>query len=848
MESPKHKNNSTGRNQFIKSYGLDLIVGLLLALLFTFFFSFKSVAQNVGINNPAPHAKALLDLTSSDKGLLAPRITQAARVAMFPVADVTAKGMIVYQTDAIAGFYFYDGAAWNQLGNATDGWAKTGNSGTTPSTNFIGTTDNQDLVVKTNNAETARFSATGKLGLGTNNPGSYYNSARMEIADETGNNSDFAMRVAAGGYPDFVFMKQRGTLSTPAATVAGDGNGLISAWAYDGTKYMLGSRISFLVDSNSAVNDVAGSIRFYSGNNNANPEVMRISSNSNVGIGAVANPVRKLDVNGDINFGNLNAIYQGNVKLLHDSGTQNMFIGKLTGQYMSTGYNVTGLGYLAGNQNTTGNNNTFIGAWAGVWNQTGVNNAYVGTACGQDAKGYWNTYMGAFAGANDSVGHDNSFFGGNAGRKNKTGYDNCFMGGGAGYNNLTGNENMFLGKESGVSNTAGSSNAFVGHRAGLFNNGSDNTFVGDSAGWNNTGGNKNICIGYKSWFGTTVNNAMAIGANAVTNVSNSCVIGDTSINVGIGYSDPIYPLHFQPKVGDKISLWGAGANHYGFGIQANQLQIHCGAVVDDIVFGYGSSNALTERMRIKGNGKVGIGTSKPGAFYSVVGLEIADSTGMNRDVMLRSSSNTTHSSLLFARTRGSHSTPAIVQPNEDLGRVSFMGYDGTMLMTAAEIQGHADSTAATNSMPGNLTFHTASPTSGIGVIERMRIDRNGNIGVGTNAPLTKLDVEGALALGENASFIATAASLTLTIGNRSYFRVNANDVPSLRILTLSNGLQVGQILIIECIAGAGTGFRIADNAAVNNTNTVTNRDMLFGDVITMIWNGNDWMEMSFADN
>src|SRR5688572_21660821 len=99
MESTKHQNNANGGKKFIKSYGLDIIVGVILALLCTFFLSFKSMAQNVGINNAAPHSKALLDLTSTDKGLLIPRVTMAARTAMFPAPDATAKGMMVYQTD-----------------------------------------------------------------------------------------------------------------------------------------------------------------------------------------------------------------------------------------------------------------------------------------------------------------------------------------------------------------------------------------------------------------------------------------------------------------------------------------------------------------------------------------------------------------------------------------------------------------------------------------------------------------------------------------------------------------------------------------------------------------------------
>ncbi len=89
-------------------------------------------------------------------------------------------------------------------------------------------------------------------------------------------------------------------------------------------------------------------------------------------------------------------------------------------------------------------------------------------------------------------------------------------------------------------------------------------------------------------------------------------------NVGIGNSTPGFPLNFSSALGDKISLFGNSANNYGFGIQNNLLQIHASEVGEDIAFGYGSSSSLTETMRIKGNGNVGIGKNNPGNKLHVV--------------------------------------------------------------------------------------------------------------------------------------------------------------------------------------------------------------------------------------
>jgi hypothetical protein len=51
------------------------------------------------------------------------------------------------------GYYYWDGSLWIRLatGNATASWALTGNAGTTAATNFLGTTDDIDLVFRRNN-------------------------------------------------------------------------------------------------------------------------------------------------------------------------------------------------------------------------------------------------------------------------------------------------------------------------------------------------------------------------------------------------------------------------------------------------------------------------------------------------------------------------------------------------------------------------------------------------------------------------------------------------------------------------------------------------------------------------
>jgi hypothetical protein len=86
----------------------------IFLLAFLLFAAGITDAQiGIGIANPA--ASAQLDVSSTTKGLLPPRMTQAQRENI----STPAAGLMVYQMDNIAGFYYFNGSSWKLLSENT---------------------------------------------------------------------------------------------------------------------------------------------------------------------------------------------------------------------------------------------------------------------------------------------------------------------------------------------------------------------------------------------------------------------------------------------------------------------------------------------------------------------------------------------------------------------------------------------------------------------------------------------------------------------------------------------------------------------------------------------------------
>ena len=124
----------------------------------------------IGIGTNSPDASAILDLSSTTKGVLIPRMTAAQKAAI----STPTTGLLIYQTDAPSDFYYYNGSSWISLREPN--WTSAGtiqsvgwNATTTAPT--IGTTAVNDYSYKQIGSKTWKCQLTFSAGstTGANN-------------------------------------------------------------------------------------------------------------------------------------------------------------------------------------------------------------------------------------------------------------------------------------------------------------------------------------------------------------------------------------------------------------------------------------------------------------------------------------------------------------------------------------------------------------------------------------------------------------------------------------------------------------------------------------------------------
>lgn len=496
-------------------------------------FSFQMISAQVGINTTTPNAQ--LDIKSSNQaspsntdGILIPKID------VFPTINPTAaqQGMLVYLTTASGsnqpGFYYWNNntSSWIAIAASNSGWGLSGNSGTNASSNFIGTTDDADVVFKRNNIKSGSIqsfnTALGVNSLSNNSSGSI-NSA---LGTDSLKNNATGIGNTAVGY------------SSSRSNISGSDNTSIGNQSLDGNTFGSGN---VALGSLSQLSNVSGNF-----NTAVGAESLRNNSvNSLTAVGYSSLRSNTTGTNNDAfganaltnnTVGGSNSAFGESSLRNNISGGANVAFGSSSLLNNSNGSRNTALGYFSLKSNISGIDNVAVGSDALSVNTTGNGNVALGSLSQfSNSAGNFNTSVGFESLRNNTVS-SNTAMGYFSMHNNSTGFSNSAFGLNALLNSQNGNLNSAFGENSLTNNTMGGGNAAFGN---------------ESLHSNSTGG-FNTAIGYNSDVASgNLLNATAIGANAMVGASNSLVLGSISgvnssfsnTNVGIGTTTPLDRLH-----------------------------------------------------------------------------------------------------------------------------------------------------------------------------------------------------------------------------------------------------------------------------------------------------------------
>ncbi|WP_147320053.1 hypothetical protein [Chitinophaga silvisoli] len=143
---------------------------LLLAGGITLAATAANAQMKIGDNPSQITKSAILELNSAKQGLLLPRLADFTAIDAAIGSDAV-DGMIVYLNstdDTKDGVYMRKAGAWVKIASAADAaanWGLTGNAGSNPATNYIGTSDAQKLSIRANATEAISVQTDGQVQL-----------------------------------------------------------------------------------------------------------------------------------------------------------------------------------------------------------------------------------------------------------------------------------------------------------------------------------------------------------------------------------------------------------------------------------------------------------------------------------------------------------------------------------------------------------------------------------------------------------------------------------------------------------------------------------------------------------
>lgn len=600
-------------------------------------------------------------------------------------------------------------------------------------------------------ADNAIYSDGTRVGLGTTQPGSGVNasSAKIDLRDEDGNNSDISQTVAGAGFPALIWAKQLGTLATPAAVTKNTFVGGIQGSYFNGSNYNIGAAMYYIADTTSATSFPASiQFRTTSVDSTRNLTRMIIKHNGKVGIGTTIpgvngyNPYARLDIrdedgsNSDINQmvagGGIPAItwaQQGGTLAAPQPIAANSVFGRLDGNYY------TATGYSQGNARAA---SIFFRA------DTAVNSGNPGSIYFATTK-----YGQTVPVTNLIIKHNGNV--------------------GVGTQNP---EQKFdvRGKVKILDGTEGNGKVFTSDATGVGSwqtlpagNVPNGTLLGNTLRWNGTAWIADNAIysdGSKIGLGTTTpgtGNNFSAKIDLQDEDGNNSDISQTVAGAGfpaLVWTKQKGTLAAPTAVTKNTFLGGIQGSYFnGTGYNVGAAMYYIADTISATSFpasiqfrttSVDSTRNLT-RLIIKHDGKVGIGTITPGVngYNPYARLDIRDEDGSSSDINQMVAGGGIPA-ITWAQQRGTLAAPLPIVTNSVFGRLDGNYYTANGYSQgnsrAASIFFRAD-TAVNSGNPGSIYFATAKYGDTIPTTNLI-IKHNGNVGIGTQLPERKLDIRG----------------------------------------------------------------------------------------------------------
>ncbi len=708
-----------------------LALGLTLAVL----SGGPAFAQSgVGIGTTAPDASAALDIVSSTKGALLPRVVAATAIA------TPATGLLVFQTGAPAGFYYNAGTPgapnWQQIATAA-GAAVTASNGLTKTGSDVALggalTADTDVGLAGRNLT---FSGAGNVGIGTGTP-----VTRLTISPAT--------------------VEPKIALYNGAGVVNYYGLGIS------------GFQLNYHTGSN------AGNHVFYAGGTNGDgTELLRIRSNGNVGIGTAA-PTQKLEVAGQVFSSSGGFRFPDNTvqttaaagdNLGNHAATQDLGLNVYDLRLRAATDAVHGLGYYG-----TVNANK---PWNGVNVDGPVLYGYAGGVLGisngaQQSVLTWNSAgrVGIGTGtptqrldvAGNAVVSGNVGIGNTAPAQRLDVTGNAVVSGNVGIGNTSPGAKLHL---SGNLRADLANGSFNLHNFPAASN--ETVLLGTFSGTNNNAAQLrfgNVGSTYMD-IGQDSSGAFVVEGNDATRLT-----VQRAGNVGIGTGTPTQKLQVAGQV---FSSSG------GFRFPDNTVQTTAAVTATAANFIQNQTTAdQTGGFRISGNGlvggRLGVGTPTPGGRLHLVN----DGGGSGAaDDYLIDEYGPGDQALYLRRANGTAAAPLSLAANDYIGGLTFVprinsglsffgssvrsyyAGDGTNLLTDMRLlTSNAERVRISSS--GNVGIGNAAPAQKLDVTGNAVV--SGNVGIGNVAPVQKLDVTGNAVVSGNVGIGNTAPTAKLHV-------------------------------------------------------------------------------------